>query len=164
MYRGVNDPRFTLMFHDLDQILGQGSQGTGTDIFRPTCCPVSGDAEGVWRAMERFMRSPDFQPVYFATLQRLLDTTFSETQFNNTVDQTLGGYVTPGAISNLKTWMNQRRASVQSQIGGPIPWNTNRPVAMITGEPRSPTPSRNATLTVGGEGVTHYRYSLNNGA
>jgi hypothetical protein len=164
LYRGVNDPRFILMFHDLDQVMGQGgSQGTGTDIFRPTCCPVSGDAEGVWRSFDRFMRSPDFAPTYYATLQRLIDTTFSQAQFNAIVDQTLGGYVTPATINSIKTWMDQRRASVQSQIAGQVPAPSLYPVATVSGEPRSPTPGRNATLTVGGAGVTHYSYRLNNG-
>src|SRR5439155_20302599 len=40
---------------------------------------------------------------------------------------------------------------------------TNPPVAIISGEPRSPTPIRNATLTIGGTNVTQYRFSLNGG-
>ena len=43
MYRGVLDPRFILTAHDLDQILTVG-MGINTDIFRPTCCPISGDS------------------------------------------------------------------------------------------------------------------------
>src|SRR6185295_10045313 len=38
------------------------------------------------------------------------------------------------------------------------------PVATITGTPRSPTPLTGATLTVGGTGITAYRFSLNAGA
>ncbi len=36
--------------------------------------------------------------------------------------------------------------------------------ATIAGEPASPTPAPQATLTVGGPGITHYRYRVNNGA
>jgi hypothetical protein len=164
LYRGGTDPRFVLSFHDLDQILGQGgSMGTGSDIFRATGTPVSGDTEGTWRAMTRFLHSPDFEPSYYATLQRLLDTTFSKPQFDSVVDSTLGSYVTPGMINNIKSWMDARRTFVQNTINGFVPPVTNNPVATISNEPRSPTPFRNASLVVGGEAITHYRFKLNNG-
>lgn len=163
LYRGGTDPRFVLAFHDLDQILTQGG-GTGQSIFRSTQSPTSGDTEGTFRAMTRFLRSPDFEPSYYATLQRLLDTTFSKPQFDSVVDATLGGYVTPGVINNIKSWMDTRRSVVQNAINGLVPPVTNNPVATIANEPRSPSPSRNATLVVGGEAITHYRFSLNNGA
>jgi len=37
-YRGVNDPRFILLFYDLDTILGEGSPSSATDytIFGAT--------------------------------------------------------------------------------------------------------------------------------
>jgi len=35
--------------------------------------------------------------------------------------------------------------------------------ASISGEPRTPTRGTNATLTVGGPGITHYRYRVNDG-
>jgi hypothetical protein len=165
MYRGVDDPRFILMFHDLDQIIGQGgSFGTSSDIFRATGFPVSGDSEGIWRAMTIFMHWPDFEPIYYATLQRLLDTTFSKPQFDALIDQTLSSYVASGTINNMKTWMDARRTYVQGVINGLVPPATNNPVATISGEPRSPSPSRNATLTVGGDSITSYRFRLNNGA
>jgi hypothetical protein len=164
MYRGVADPRFILMYHDLDQILGVSSLAANSDIFRATCCPVSGDTEGSWRAMNIFMHWPDFEPIYYATLQRLLDTTFSQAEFNALVDQTFANYPQisqlTSAISAIKAWMDGRRAYVQSVIAGHVPTNAV-PVAVISGEPRSPTPFTAATLTVSGEGVTHYKYRLN---
>src|SRR5205085_12292769 len=66
-------------------------------------------------------------------------------------------------VSGIKSWMDGRRASVQSQISGFVPPATNNPIATISGEPRSPTPSATAALTVGGNGITAYRYKLNNG-
>jgi hypothetical protein len=163
LYRGEADPRFILMYHDLDQILGYGSQGTSADIFRATCCPVSGDSEGTWRAMNTFMHWPDFEPIYYATLQRLIDTTFSQAEFNALVDQTFANYPQSSqlsaAISSIKSWMDGRRAYVQSAITGHVP-STPPPPATLTGEPRSPTPLTTATLTVGGNGITHYRYWL----
>ncbi len=161
MYRGVTDPRFILTAHDLDQILVVGS-GTATDIFRPTCCPVSGDSEGTWRAMDRFMRSTEFQPIYYQTLLELMNTTFSAAQFNPVADETLNGYVPQSVIDSIKSWMASRRVSVLGQI--PPFVLSNAPVATISGMPRSPTPFRNATLTVGGSNVVSYRVSLNGAA
>ncbi|HXG49566.1 MAG TPA: lamin tail domain-containing protein, partial [Methylomirabilota bacterium] len=165
MYRGVNDPRFILLYHDLDQILGQGgSLAADADIFRATCCPISGDTEGSWRAMARFLRSPDYEPIYYRTLQRLLDTTFAETNFNALLDQTLGDYVSVNTINAMKNWMNQRRAYVQGVIAPFVTPVPRGPVATVSGAPRSPTPFTTATLIVGGSGITHYRFRLNNGA
>ncbi|MBI4664218.1 MAG: lamin tail domain-containing protein [Verrucomicrobia bacterium] len=162
LYRGWVDRRFILLFHDLDQILGQpGSLAQNVDLFRATCCPISGDSEGAWRAMTRFLHWPDFERLYFATLQRLLDSTFSKSQFDALIDQTLGSYVPQATIDSVKTWMDGRRAFVRSQLP-PIVTNP-APVATVTGAPRSPTPQLGATLAVGGFEITHYRYSLNSG-
>src|SRR4030095_10710767 len=101
-------------------------------------------------------------PLYYQKLQDLLDTTFSAAQFEPLVDQVLGTWVTPGPITTIKNYMAQGRTYVQGQIA---PFVAAKPgVATISGEPRSPTPSRNATLTVGGAGISHYRSKLNNGA
>src|SRR5262249_42713654 len=67
LYRGLNDPRFILVYHDLDTIIGQGGSWAANDpdIFRATCCPISGDSEGIWRAMAFFMRHPQVEPLYY---------------------------------------------------------------------------------------------------
>ncbi len=63
----------------------------------------------------------------------------------------------------MKTWMDGRRNYVQNIIAGHVP-TTNPPIAVVMGEPRSPTPLTSATLFVSGTNVTQYRYSLNGGA
>lgn len=156
MYRGISDPRFILSFHDLDSILGVSSLAANSSIFTATANLGSG------QAMDRLMNWPDFQPLYFQILTELANTTFSSTSFDPLADATLGGYVTPSAISGIKAWMAQRRASVLSQI--PSFTVSNAPVATLTGSPRSPTPITSATLTVGGSGVVSYRFKLNAGA
>ncbi|MBI2949442.1 MAG: lamin tail domain-containing protein, partial [Verrucomicrobia bacterium] len=164
LYRGLADRRFILLFHDLDQILGQpGSLAQNVDIFRGACCPISGDTEGSWRAMTRFLHSPDFEPLYLATLQRLLETTFSKPQFDALIDQVLGSYVPQTTINAGKTWMDGRRNYVRSQLPA-TPLARSVPLAVVSGSPRSPTPRTSATLNVGGAGITHYRFSLNGGA
>ncbi len=156
LYAGVNDPRFILMAYDLDTILGEGSAAGSTDatLFGAADMP----------AFDRFMHSPDFEPIYYRTLDRLLKTTFSAAEFNATVDQTLGDFTPANVVTRIKNWMNGRRAYVQSVIAPFLAANPVAPVATLSGEPRSPTPLRTATLTVGGTGVTQYRYKLNNGA
>src|SRR6185503_12453481 len=156
MYRGLTDARFILAYHDLDSILGVGSLAANSSIFTASANAGSG------QAMDRLMNWPDFQPIYYRTLQELMTTTFAQAEFDALVDQTLGGYVDVGALNNIKSWMSQRRASVLSQI--PAFSITNTPVATVTGTPRSPTPLTGATLTVGGAGITAYRFSLNAGA
>jgi hypothetical protein len=155
MYRGEIDQRFILMYYDLDQILGQGgSLPSNSGIF--TCTANNGSGA----AINRFIHDPVFEPVYYATLQRLLDTTFSSSQFDALVDQVLGSYVPTATLNALKSWMSQRRTFVQGLIAG----NPAPGVATISGEPRSPTPSRSATMTVGGVDIVSYRFKLNNGS
>jgi hypothetical protein len=162
MYFGLIDRRAILMFHDLDQILGGGgSLASNSDIFRNTLAPISGDTEGAFRALSRFLHAPDIEPLYYATLQRLLDTTFSKPQFDALADQVLGSYVPQANINSIKSFMDQRRTYVRSRLPAVIPGQA--PVAVITDVPRSPTPATSAFLAVSGSGVTHYRFSLNGG-
>ncbi|MGH8246611.1 MAG: lamin tail domain-containing protein, partial [Gammaproteobacteria bacterium] len=166
LYRGLNDPRFIFVYHDLDQIIGFGSMSaSSTDIFRATHDPVSGDSEGVWRAMAFFMHHPQVEPLYYRILQNLLDGPFSQAQFDSLVNQVFGDYSQlADEGSTMIGWMNTRRATVQGVISGFVPPATNNPTATISGEPRSPTWRTAATLTVSGAGVTHYQWRLNNGA
>ena len=157
MYRGANDPRFILMSYDLDSVLSIGSGSTGSDIFTSTA------ANGMGTANSRFLHNANFEPIYYATLQRLINTTFSSAQFDPVVDQTLGSLVSAGTVSGIKSWMNSRRSTIQGLINGHVPATTNFPVATLSGEPRSPTPFTSATLTVGGAGVVAYKFSVNNG-
>ena len=157
-YAGANDRRFNFMYYDLDTILGEGSPAGKTNA------PIFGAAtNGATFNLGPFMHSPDFEPVYYSTLQHLLDTTFSKTEFDTTIDQTLADFVPASEITKMKAWMDGRRAYVQNLIAPSVPPATNPPTAIVSGEPRSPTPLRNATLTVGGTNVTQYRFSLNGG-
>jgi hypothetical protein len=157
MYRGVLDPRFILIPYDLDQILGQGgSFGPTVGIFTATA------NNGAGQALDRFLRWPDFEPIYYRTLKELLDTTLSQANFNALVDQALPSYVAPGTINAIKNWMGQRRTFVLSILPPITP--TNPPIATITGTPRSPTPLTGAMLTIGGNDIVSYRRSLDSGA
>ncbi|HEU0011120.1 MAG TPA: lamin tail domain-containing protein [Verrucomicrobiae bacterium] len=166
LYRGLNDPRFILVYHDLDTIIGQGGSKSASDanMFGATVCCASGDSQGIANAMNFFMHHPQIEPLYYRTLQNLLDGPFSQVQFDALVGHVFGEYPQlADETSNMIGWMNTRRGTVQSIINGFVPPATNNPTATISGEPRSPTWRATATLTVGGTGVTHYQWRLNNG-
>jgi hypothetical protein len=165
-YRGLNNPRFIMVYHDLDTILGLGGSMSATDgnIFRATCCPISGDTEGIWREMNFFMHHPEIEPLYYRTLQDLLDGPLSATQFNSVVDEVFADFPQlASTAAGIKSWMDQRRATILPIISGLVPAPVIAPLAFISGEPRSPTPSTTATLTVSGAGLVSYRFKLNNG-
>lgn len=154
MYRGENDRRFRLFYYDLDTILGQGSPaGSPTaTVFGSTNLTVFG----------RLLNHPTLRTRYYQTLARLLDTTFAATEFEPALDQTLTAYVPENVRSSMKTWMASRRAHVRSLLPAELP-SWREPRATLAGVPRSPTPLRHATLRIGGESVTHYRFRLNGG-
>ncbi|HTG43213.1 MAG TPA: CotH kinase family protein, partial [Verrucomicrobiae bacterium] len=157
MYRGLDDPRFILMYYDLDQILGyNGSFGANSSLFSATS--VSGN-QAAGAPLSRFLHHPELEPIYYAQLKNLIETSFSAAQFDSLVDQILGDFVPESSRLQLKSWMAARRAFVLTQL----PVNLGAPVAAISGVPRSPTPLGSALLQISGKDVTHYRYRLNSG-
>ena len=158
MYAGAIDPRFILSYWDLDTILGSGDSpgSTSEGIYSATANNGSG------LAFDRFLRHPDFEPIYFETFRTLLNTVFEPANFDATVDYHLGPYVPAATINSIKSWMSARRTFLLGAI--PPAGVTNGPVATIIGIPRSPTPLTGATLTVGGTDVVAYRRSINGGA
>jgi hypothetical protein len=158
MFAGAIDRRFRLICWDLDSILGQPESRPSTDtIFSMTA------GGGASAALGRFIHHVDFEPIYYRTLFDLLTTTYSQPNFDAVVDSTLGSYVGVGTLNSIKSWMNQRRSYVLGVISGLVPAATGSPMATISGGPRSPTPSRSATFTVGGANVISYQYSVNGG-
>jgi lamin tail-like protein/Big-like domain-containing protein/CotH protein len=148
MYRGVVDPRFLILPHDLDSIFG--SQGlNGDTIYRPTAIPN----------VNRFLRHPEFEPLYHDEYRRQLAGIFSTNQLFPLMDQVLGDWA-PGELQNMKTFALDRRNSVLAQLSPVL----TIPRATISGEPPSPTHVNSTTLTVSGNDITSYRYRLNNGA
>ncbi len=129
MYIGRADPRLKLLGYDVDSIVGfQGSSPTA-QIFRminaafcggnTPCTPPNSVA------INRLMTNAAFAPLYFATLKQLLDTTFSQPQFDPLVDRTLGDFVTPGTISAMKSFMTARRNHVRSLLPQTLRITTN---------------------------------------
>lgn len=150
MYRGTVDSRFLLLPHDLDTVLGQGDGSTrpyDTDIYRMEAIPV----------LRKLMREPVFRSVYHAELRRLIDTVFTPESFNPLADRLLGEWVHVDTLAQIKQFAADRSAYVFSVL----PWVPEAAHAMVSGEPPARTPQADVTLTVGGAGITHYRYRLN---
>ncbi|MHB1305798.1 MAG: lamin tail domain-containing protein [Limisphaerales bacterium] len=108
LYRGTVDRRFAVLPYDLDTILDQGdTRGKVEDgLFRMNANPV----------IARLMTHPEFAPIYYATLTRLIETTFASATFDSLVDRTLSGLVPNPQIEGMKTFAAARRDFVLSQI------------------------------------------------
>jgi hypothetical protein len=158
LYAGAVDRRFRLMYYDLDSILGQGGHSgvTNGDFLLWTRDPDL-------PALQRLWSLPETRQLFYRTLDRLMQTTFSEAEFGLTVDQTLRDFVPEPARTALKQWMSARRAFLAASIAPYLTTNAAPPRALIRGEPRSPTPLTGATLRVEGDRVAHYRFRVNDG-
>jgi len=100
MYCGVNDPRFVLLPHDLDTILGQGEYGLGYswDIFRYA------NVEG----LELMLNNPRVIQMYFTELIDLIETVFAPENFDPLVEEVLDGFVPGSTIDAIKDYMVNR--------------------------------------------------------
>lgn len=109
LYRGVNDPRFVIAVHDLDNVFGLGDQGGGSptrDLFEPAGNPALG----------RLMNHANYRPYYFAHLKQLAETIFSPAQFNVWLDAELGDWVPESIRTSMKNFNAQRVSYVLGQI------------------------------------------------
>ncbi|MBL9139503.1 MAG: lamin tail domain-containing protein, partial [Verrucomicrobiales bacterium] len=108
LYRGTRDARFRLMPYDMDAILGRGTR-------------TASYLDGIWRmtnvaVIHRFMKRPEFVPLYFHHLRTLATTAFKPAELNPVLDHLLQGYVDGTALANLKTFGSNQVAHVLSQI------------------------------------------------
>jgi Lamin Tail Domain/Bacterial Ig domain/CotH kinase protein/Putative Ig domain/Long Rib domain len=154
LYRGLVDPRFMIVPHDFDTIFG--SDGTSVNNLFVAADGDSGTA-GL-ALINRFLRHPVFEPLYYEEYRRQLAGLFSTNNLFPVFDQVLGGWVPAQTIQSMKNTALNRINFVRSQLPAPtLIFST------VSGEPPSVTYVNSATLTVGGVDVTHYRYKLNNG-
>ena len=127
MYRGILDPRFQLLGHDFDTVLGQGdTAGNVNDgIFRATTVA----------AINRFLKRPEFAPIYYRTLTNLLATAFAPGPLGAALDQHLGSWVNAGVIASMKTFSASRNTGVRAQI--PLGLTINHGLTVQGGYPRA---------------------------
>ncbi|HEY2951367.1 MAG TPA: CotH kinase family protein, partial [Verrucomicrobiae bacterium] len=136
LYRGTNDTRFLILAYDMDTVMGRGLTPTppGHSIWRMTNLP----------AMDRFMRTPQFAPIYFAQLKRLAETAFAPAQMNPLLDQLFTGYLPAGNIADFKAFNAAQVNGVLAQI--PLALSASSPLPVQNGYPHS----TNATAALNG--------------
>ena len=105
LYRGVKDPRFVLIQHDLDTIFGRNGSVT-SGIFRATAVPV----------LNRLLNHPYFVRRYYFHLRDLIETTCSAEQLGSLLDRFLGDFVPANVIDNMRNFVAERNRYVLSLI------------------------------------------------
>ena len=118
---------FSCFRTDTDTIIGQGDSpgSTTASLFRMTSGPQPG------AAIPKFMTNPEFVPIYYGTLKRLIDTTFSAGEFNPLLDRALGDWVPAPTIATMKSWQAARNTFVLSQI--PLTLTNTTPLTRLNG-------------------------------
>jgi hypothetical protein len=131
LYRGTIDTRFLALPYDLDGLMGNGltSVSPRHSIFLMNALPV----------MNRFMKTPEFAPLYYKWLKKYADTLFSPAQMNTLIDQVLGGYVPQTTLDNMKAFNASQVSWVLSQI--PLTLTVSNSLAVQSGFPRTTAPS-----------------------
>jgi len=118
LYRGVSDPRFWLVPHDLDTILGfSGALEPNTSLFLAAKLAT----------VSRFLKHKDFAPLYYRELKRLLDTTLSPEAIAREADQHLASFVPADRIATIKRYATNRAAWIRTQIPLELTISTNLP-------------------------------------
>ena len=135
LYRGEKDPRFVLIPHDFDTILGLGDTTGSTtgSIYRAAAIPAIG----------RILYHPQVLPEYHEKLRELLTTTFAKANFDAIIDQELSGFATATHIASMKTFMDGRRTHILGLVDKSLTIQAN--LTTVGGFPR--TTQDNAALS-----------------
>ena len=86
-----------------------------------------------------FFQNPEIVRQYYAALKEYCDTVLAPNVFGPLVDRLLGGWAPQGTIDNIKTYAEQRRQYVLSQI--PTAFSVNHNLTIQNGFPRTTNPS-----------------------
>ncbi len=129
-YCGLLDPRFQLLNHDNDTVLGQGDAAPSwtRSIFKAADLPV----------ISRFLKHPDVAPRYFAALKELADSVFTPPEVGRILDEQLQNWVPASYIQSMKDVAERRRTNVLAQI--PLRLTAQSSLALSNGFPRTTSP------------------------
>ena len=108
LYRGTNDTRFLALPYDNDTLMGRGLTAVPPfhSLFRMTAVP----------AMDRFMKTPQFAPLYYYWLQHDATNTFASGMMNPLLDQLFQGYLPQATIDTMKAFNAAQVNWILSQI------------------------------------------------
>ena len=109
LYRGVTDPRFVLVPHDLDTTMGQNvPSGLSRSIF--SHLGIAG--------LTRLFNEPEFLHLYYRKNVGLCDTVFTRARLDPVIDDILRSFVRPASVpaGDMKNFVSNRRSNVLAQI------------------------------------------------
>ena len=113
LYFGRDDARAVPLHHDLDTVLGRSavSNSATHGIFR-----MCDDPDGLPTPLNVLMKHPDIAPLYYAELQRQLDSVFAPENFEDTCDQMLAALVDSSVRQKIKDFNAARHTFVSGAI------------------------------------------------
>ena len=127
LYRGLADPRFQFIPHDLDTILGKGDGSRLEDPEHTIFDMISrGD---VLDPLVPLFSEPTVQARYYQALRELLQGSFSGTQFDELVNNSLIGWVPNAQINEIKIFMNARRTFITGLVDAELGASPGAPLA-----------------------------------
>ena len=120
LYRGIHDPRFVLVPHDLDTVFNLGNVTVDTD-------------RSIWSfnelpGLSRFFQNDEIIQRYYARLLELLDGSFNPSVMHGMIDELLGNWVSEGEIEDAKEWTSGRVSGARDQIPDDFSANCDLPV------------------------------------
>jgi hypothetical protein len=135
MYRGLLDPRFVLVPHDLDTIFGLGDTATTpSDTLFPMI--DSGFGGQAIPQLVPFMQEPAMVRMYYGVLKELVQTVFSEAQLEPFLDNGLGNdWVPQNIIDQMKDFMDVRRVHILDNI--PSNLSATSSLQVVSGFPQT---------------------------
>jgi hypothetical protein len=156
MYRGVIDPRFQLVAHDLDTILGRGDSpglvNINETLFKATSLAT----------VKRLLTNPAFAPIFFKALRDLVTGPMSPANLFPILDQTLADYVPTDVINSMKAFITGRENNILATI--PTTLTVSSPLAISNGYPSITGTTATIDTTLSGVAdVTRTRSVLVNG-
>lgn len=168
LYFGAADRRARLIPYDLDSVFGRsGSSSVTRGLFE--MCRIVSLSGSPPAPVNPFMKHPEFAPIYYGELKRMIDGPFAPANFHATATEMLGGLVETSLIASMETFNQQRTAWVATQI--PLALSVTTAPAVQSGYPRSTTASAalggraNAITThsvkVNGQAATWTAWSAN---
>jgi CotH kinase protein/Lamin Tail Domain len=117
IYRGVLDTRFRFVPHDMDDVFNIGI-GAGDPLTRSLFSydeQVQQGNTGVV-GLRRMFNHPALLPRYYAAVLDGLNTWFNHATLDPIIDQIMQGWVPAGTVTNVKGFIDSRRANVLAQI------------------------------------------------
>jgi hypothetical protein len=145
LYRGVVDPRFQLVVHDLDSILNLGDP---TDSPPPPPINQSIFHATAVASVKRLLQAAEFAPVYFKQLKDLADNVFTTAEVGKVLHHALDGYLPKSIIDAAVAQATARAQAALAQIPQTLAVTTAPPAS--NGYARVTNAAQLTAMTLGG--------------